>query len=338
VTKRLVTVFALAAVFVGLLFYVKYYEAGPTSSERAEDAKKPTMFEAKTDRFQQVELSGAGGGIVMVKAPNGLWRMKSPFDTRGDMIAMEAIINTLTKFKAESKVAGKNPNPKDFGFSNPQLRVATTLKGGENVSFTIGGQTPIGDNCYVMRAGDPAVYIVSATNINPFKKTVVELRDRSVADNYGRSEVKSVSVLAGGRETVCDRRLANTGGNSEKDKKETASAKNIKKEMNKPEWYFEGRETVDCEEAADSILSELDFTEAKLFVDKTGGNLADYGLDKPRFVMEVQFKKRVPIRFEIGGETGGGIYARNANRNEIYVIEPSLLQKFDEFRRAASKI
>jgi len=314
--------FALAAAFVGLLYYIKNFENGPTRMQRLEDAKKPVVLEARADRIERVKIEGGNGAIIMAKAPDGLWRMKSPVAARGDMIAMESITNTLADFRAESRVAGSGLKPGDFGLDRPSLKIEATLKGGKKVSLSVGGKTPMSENYYLMRAGGPAVYIVSGISLSAFGKSVLELRDRSILENYIRSDVEAVSVAGGGRETVCSR---------------TQSKKN-EKGKRLPEWRFENRATADCEMSADALLSGAAFTEAKEIVDNPAANLADYGLDNPKYKIEVKMNKGAPMKLEIGSESGGLLFVRNAGRNEIYRVEPALIEKIDEFRKAASMI
>jgi len=324
VTKRLFTMAALAAAFAGLLLYVKFYESGPTKKERQDEAKKPAILKAKAADFQSVAIVGGNGVISMEKATDGLWRMKAPMSARGDMIAMEAITNALSNFRAESAAPEKNPDLKVFGLDNPQLGIIATLKSGKKITLKVGGKTPVGGNYYVMRDGNPAVYIVSDANISPFRKTAQELRDRSVLETFRRGDVAAVIVRAGARETVC---------------MHTPTAKKEKKkEKQSPEWRFKDRENVDCENEADSLLSDVELTEGKEFIDKPSGNLADYGLDNPRYTLEVQLKKGGSQQLDVGNTSGASVYVRNARRNEIYQIEPALLQSLDEFRKAAAKV
>jgi hypothetical protein len=330
-TKRLIAPAILAAVFVGLLLYARYYETGPTKKEKAEEAKKPAVLKIKPAEITGVEIDGANGKIVMRKK-DGLWRMSKPLDARGDMIAMDSVTGALSGLRAKAKIPGGRINLKDYGLDKPEYAIKVSGGGKGDAAIKIGSKAPVGEGTYVMREGDPAVYIVEDMNLAPFRKTVMELRDRSIVDNMRQPEIKSVTVTAGDRGTACMKRPGR------KDKNKAAKDAGGKKTKPLPEWYFKNRETADCEAAKDDLLGELEFTEAMGFVDSPGANPAEYGLDAPEYLLDVEFSKRRPVRLEFGKTDGDKVYVRNAARNEIYEINSAFIQKIDGFRKTASKL
>lgn len=327
-TKRMAVLIALAVVFAGLLFYVRRYEVGPTTKEKAAETKLPVVLKLKPSSIARVEIECADGKIVMWKKKDGLWGMSSPVRTRGDMIAMESITNALSYIRAKTKIDDKKIRLSDYGLDKPACRVGASDGRKTIAEIEVGGKSPFGDATYVKRAGDASIYIVDEVNVAPFRKTVNELRDRSVIDNIRRSEVRSVSVTAGGRGSVCEKR---TGGG-----KESATEKGKKKPL--PEWHYGNRKTADCESAMDGLLSEVDFMQVTEFVDNPSADPAVYGFADPAYLLEIRFAKKAPLRLEFGTNMNGGVYVRNDTRKEIYRIDPALIEKLETFRKESSKM
>ncbi len=328
-TKRMAVLIVLAVVFAGLLFYVRSYEVGPTAKEKADETKLPVVLKLKPSSIARVELECADGKIVMRKKSDGLWGMSSPVRTRGDMIAMESITDSISYMRAKTKIDDKKIRLSDYGLDKPACRVEASDGRKTIAEIEVGGKSPFGDATYVKRAGDTAIYIVDEVNVAPFRKTVNELRDRSVIDNIRRSEIRAVSVTAGGRGSICEKRIG--GG------KESATEKGKKKKP-LPEWHFGNRKTADCESAMDGLLSEVDFMQVAEFVDSPAADPAVYGLADPAYLLEIRFTKKAPLRLEFGANMNGGVYVRNDTRKEIYRIDPALIEKLETFRKESSKM
>ncbi len=330
-TKRLVTMFMLAAVFIGLLMYIRFFETGAVKKDKPEEGGKTVILKLEKKDFQTIEIAKADGTIRINRGENG-WRMKEPVDARMAPYAGGGIAGMLGNLTAVKKIAGRMKDPLEFGLDAPEIVVSVELVNGNKEVIRIGAKTPVGNNYYVVRDGDPAVYAVSDFDIGNLRKTSGELRDRSIAGKVSRDDVVSLSVQSGAGKSVCvrsDRKQdAKNGGKKKK--------KSIKE---RPLWHFEGRPDADCEMELDEILSSLQFTEAQGFVETDSMEPAEMGLDSPRHVLEVGFKNRDPWRFDIGGEAGPGeIYLKNVDRNEIYKVEQTFTDKTDLFRKAASKI
>jgi len=331
VTKRLVTMFILAAVFIGLLMYIRFFETGAGKKEKTEDSKNTVILDLAKEDFRSIEITRAGETIRIDKEGNG-WRMKAPVDARMAPFAGGGIAGLLGHFTAVKKIPGKMNNPAEFGMDNPEIRVTVDLANGKKEDIRIGAKTPVGDNYYVVRKGDPSIYVVSGFDAGKLRKTADELRDKSIAGKMRRDDVSSLSVRSGNSESVCLR-------NDRKQGRKDTRNKKAKAEKDMPLWHFEGRPGADCEAEMDEILSSIEFTQAQGFVEAESVKPAELGLDEPRYVLEIRFKNRAPWRFKIGGEASpGSIYFKNEKRNEIYKIEQSFTEKIDLFRKAASKI
>lgn len=344
--KRFLVTIILAAVFAGLLAYAFFYERGPTKKEKTEEAKKVTALKVDIDKLKRIEISGGYKSLTLEKK-SGTWRIVAPLKTRAAKFAVENIVDNLKELKADSKVesdaGGKKVNLADFGLDAPQLILTAALQSGRKETLKIGSKTPVGENYYVMKQGDPSVYVIPGYIIDSFRKTENDLRDRSIADSFNRDDVSAVALLAVDKKTVCVRRAEKEGKKGSADtkskgKKAGGKSTGPAETAKKPEWHFEGRDTADCGTEADSIMSDLEMTEAAGFIDQPAPKLSDYGLDKPLYILEIRFSGNKPLRFEAGSAQVGNFYLRNISRKEIYGVDKRFIDTLESLKKASSKL
>jgi hypothetical protein len=332
--KRYLITGILAVVFAGLLAYAMFCERGPTKKTKEEEAKKVSIIKVAEKKLERIDISGGYREIALEKS-GGAWRLDQPVQAPAAQAPVQSIIDNLKDMKGT--VADDSAlNPADFGLDMPQITVTATLKGGVKKVLRVGTKTPVGEDYYVMHDKDPAVYVVPGYVIDGFNKTENDLRDKSIADKIDREKVLSVAVQAGSGKTVCVRKL--------KDKKEESAGKKKKKkekeifDMPPPEeWFFEGGKK-SCASEADSVLGDVGFAEAADFVDFPAPKLADYGLETPAYVLELNFAGGGYWRLDVGTDQNGKFFVRNSARGKIYGIDKSFAGALDAFRKESAKL
>lgn len=88
------------------------------------------------------------------------------------VLAMERYATGLS---AKEKVAASADDLAQYGLDAPGMTVAIGYRDGTREALTFGGPTPTGIGYYLMREGDPAVYIVAYTVYEAFHRPLSEL-------------------------------------------------------------------------------------------------------------------------------------------------------------------
>lgn len=215
------------------------------------------------------------------------------------------IVTSATRLTSR-RVIGEVDDLSAYGLSEPQATVSIETAD-DTRRIRIGSQTPAQDAYYVQVDGDPQVYSVFRTAINPFFSTVDSLRLRVVPAIQSET-LRRVSVTNLEGERIRVRRRLDT-------------------EVD-PELTFAGLVTVEPYESTfqtntnwleETVLATYAAVQIGTYVDDDPQDLSTYGLDPPRARVALA-DESTAVEILIGEQAGGGRYAKFSDQPSVFVV------------------
>lgn len=311
---------AILAVIVAALGAYLYFVERPAVEREAE---KKTLLDFEPDQAVGIVLEYPDRSIELAKV-EGVWKIKTPRELDADASAVQNLLKAAAEAE-EKRVAEENPSDvSKFGLSPPAATIRVELEGGKKLpALVVGGSTPIGFNAYVRRGDEPAVLLTAGTFQAGVKKSLEDLRDKTIL-RFDDADVRTVRLVpASGTPTAFQR-----DGES---------------------WKItEPIQAVADGNAVKSVLASLRSMRARGFDDPTGADEtptdnaaaeapaspADRGFSPPRLKVEVGFEKGDPQLLELGGEKAGEgeklLYVRVPGKETIYEVGSHVQTSIDK--------
>ena len=232
--------------------------------------------------------------------------------------AINGMVSNLKGVKVEQVVTESAESLEPYGLKEPEIRIALRVAEGVEAPqpLLVGAKSPIGSNSYAMWEGGDKVLLLS-THLNPqFDKGLYDLRHKKIFA-FKREDVERLRILRSGDPEM---EMAREGD---------------KWEILLP---FRARAS---ETEVDEILNKLTTLKAETFVDEAPKDLADYGLDRPVWKIEVVLKpdqtKATLLIGSLHQEQGKGyLYAKREERPGVVSLGMDLIGTFakeaEEFR------
>ncbi|HIE09549.1 MAG TPA: DUF4340 domain-containing protein, partial [Armatimonadetes bacterium] len=193
-------------------------------------------------------------------------------------------------------------DPKEYGFDAPQIEVQVHVQGLKKALVLLfGKKNPEGDKVYVRRKAYNFVALVDDDQLDKFKKTLKDLRDKVILD-FKTSEAVGLVLEypPKGKRIVC-----------RKIKGKWFVVEPVRREAKK--------------EKVEDVLYSLEFVRVDEFVEDHPKDLSKYGLLKPRIIASVYVKgKKKPLKLLVGkkGKFQGteGVYVKPAHVDSVYLV------------------
>jgi len=269
----------------------------------------PTLVKFDSKDVTALDLKYPGREVALERGAGGGWRIVKPLEAKADPATVKTLIDAIAACQIKETLEEKPADLAPFGLKDPRAVVTVTVKGKTLPSIELGKKTPVGYSDYVRVSDKPAVLLVNDSFSSDVIKTVNDFRDRELM-SFKVDQVQQFTIDRPGGEQL---ELARDGDNWR---------------IVKPSRYPADSTIV---QSALGALAELRV--ADFIVDKPD-NLAEYGLDKPRFTITVYTGKHgesQALRFgkdQVGGKDG--IYVQLAGNPAIFTITKESLDGFDK--------
>jgi Domain of unknown function (DUF4340) len=270
----------------------------------------PKLLKFDSKDITAIDLKYPDREVMLKLDSNGAWRIVKPIEAKADPATVKTLTNAIANCQIKETLEKQPADLAPFGLKDPRATVTVTVKGkGALPAIEIGKKTPVGYSAYVRVGDKPAVLLVSDSFSSQVIKTANDFRDRELMD-FKVDKVQQFAIEHEGGATV---ELARNGD---------------RWQIVKPARYAADPTTV---QSALSALAELHV--ADFIVDNTT-DLAEYGLDKPRFTIIVYTGKHgesETLKFgkdQIGGKDG--IYVQRVGNPAIFTIVKESLNGFDK--------
>ena len=205
--KRFLPTLGAFIVLALLLVYANYFEI---EEKLPPGVQKPVPILGCSDQ-DIVSLTWKNGAEaeLKVKYSKEGSRISSPADYPADQGEAEGLLKHFSELKSELIIAENATDTASYGItaSSPVVLVETAT---QTVQLALGAKTEVGGSYYLVRQGDPRVFMVPGYIKGSFAKSLADLRDKrlfsedfgqvsriAVEDAEGRVELRQNESLSG---------------------------------------------------------------------------------------------------------------------------------------------
>ena len=103
-------------------------------------------------------LHQKSGNKVVFEKEGETWKLSPEPVFPVDSAKIKNIERSFTGMTANRTIEEHPESLAAYGLDKPSARATAYLKDGEELTFLLGNKTPTGNNYYLMKEGDPAVY------------------------------------------------------------------------------------------------------------------------------------------------------------------------------------
>jgi uncharacterized protein DUF4340 len=298
--KRSTLIVLLIAAVAGVVVYLAYGRSGQSTDEATE--KTPPAFKFNREDITSITLH-RGGQAINLQNLNNKWVITQPVNAAADLAAVDVIIGDLISARVESEFPPSGGDLKQYGLSEPAVKLEVQLKNGSTHRVELGGRDPIGLSAYAKIDGSQNVALVPAALLNNSDKSLNDLRDRVV---LGATAIELSSV-----------KIVNEGGGYELEKKE--SEWNIKSPVNGPA----------DENTVSSLLADITGAKAAEVVSESVDDPAKYGLDKPKISITARLSAGGERTVSIGSKVDENYYAKVSDQPQLIKVDTLFYEKLN---------
>ncbi|MDP4180003.1 MAG: DUF4340 domain-containing protein [Bacillota bacterium] len=305
-TFRNVIILAVVMVaLVGAFIGVSMKKGKDTSNNESQPTTKLTpLMEAKKDDIVEYTIENQGDKFTVAHKGTD-WTLVYPAGVNFSKVETENMANNAASISSSKLVEENATDLSKYGLNHPAVFTVKTKDGKVQV-LEIGNNTPTGDGAYVKLKDSNKVYVVDINMVSPMKVSKYFFWEKTLF-NMKTEDIKTLSLERGGKIAF--------KVNLHDDKK----------------WYL----TEPMEGAANSsklepYLNELPSLTADSIEEDKPKDLAEFGLDKPTYIMTIETKTGTK-KLYLGTEVikGQQIYGKLAGSDTIYVLPVSKLNYLD---------
>jgi len=181
--KRVLTTLVVVLLLLsGLLVYRRHRPepAGPSDSED-KPAPELTLNQSEEGELVKIVLSSAGEKLVLKYGEDG-WQVEPAPLVSVDTYKLSSIVESFRSFQADRILLDTVEDLAEFGLATPRATAVLSFRDGTEKTFYLGDETPTGNGYYLMKEGDPRLYVVAYRYGGQFTATPTDLRERSLPE------------------------------------------------------------------------------------------------------------------------------------------------------------
>lgn len=298
--KSLLVLLVLAA---GLGAYIYFVESRRDLTDP--ETRKEKVFAVETGKIEEVDLRSPNGETTLKK--NGTtWQIVAPVTAAADEYTVSSLVSALETLEVQRTLQENPGSVAEFGLEPARISVAFKLAGDTSPRrLNIGNKTPTGSDLYARIEGQPKLFLIASHLEDTLNRSTFDLREKSML-KFERDSIDAIRIVPAGSPAVT---LARNGA----------------------DWRLTGPlETRADSSAVDSIINRASQATFKSVVagEPTPASEADlrkYGLDRPRFVLELGAGS-TRASLAIGNKLDdSSVYARDLSKPVVVTVDAALL-------------
>jgi hypothetical protein len=259
------------------------------------------VFEFDEDAVERLKIQSDSKEAIVCSKADQLWWLSQPVSDRGDSERIKGILNELKNIKIDKTdfVSDDEEYISKHGLDKPRLKVSIGYKD-KSQSILLGHN--LDNKVYAKRDDESSIFLVHDVVIRDLDLAPNDLRDKQLLrfDSIGTYGIEKVEL-----------KYPDTTLTMEKTKQYDWMIKS-------PTEILADRDTVR------EFVEKIKDLQIQNYVDDSGGNYDEYGLEKP-FVEVSVFRKigeGETVKFMIGkaDEDGGLCYVRRDGEDAVYSV------------------
>jgi hypothetical protein len=298
--KRNTLILLLVAVVAVVTIYFVEIKSGDKSE--AEPEKSRQVFKFNSEDVTSISLVRRGQAVNL-ENQNKKWVITQPINAGADEAAVNALIGDLVTARVENEFPPSEGDYKQYGLSEPTVKLEVKLKNGETHRVELGAKDPSDMSAYAKIDGAQNVALLPVSILNGSDKSLNDLRDRSVlgATHFELSSFK----------------IVNEGGSYEIEKKES-------------EWNIKIPVSGSADESqVSSLLDGITGAKATEIVSESVDDPAKYGLDKSKISITARLTIGGERTVAIGSKVDENYYAKVSDRPQLLKVDAGFYEKLN---------
>jgi len=248
------------------------------------DFRNKKVMTLAGDSIRRMDVTSKKGSYQLVKNADGIWDLMLPPPVRADHFAVQGLVDELNNASMQSIVAESKKDLSRYGFSNPTMTIHLTGDAGSQ-TLVLGRKD--GSNYYAMNTDVDPVFTLGSDFLSQFQKQPSDLRTKDLF-TFATYEAKQVTVKG-----PKGRRVFVQHKNNKWEQTEPASMEVTGDKMQ-------------------TLLQDLRDLSAQSFPKKNPTHLAEYGLNKPQYTIQVQYGDNKKTQTVQISKVGDNVYARRS--------------------------
>jgi Domain of unknown function (DUF4340) len=236
------------------------------------------------DSIRRLDVTSPKGSYQLVKNADGIWDLMLPPPVRADHFTVQGLVDELGSASMQSVVSEEKKDLGRYGFSNPTMTIYLT---GDSSKETLILGKKDGSNYYAMNTAVGPVFTLGADFLTQFQKQTSDLRSKDLF-TFSTYEAKHITVKGPKGQRVF---VQHKDGKWEQTEPASMEIKGDKMQ---------------------TLLQDLRDLSARSFPKKNPTQLADYGLDKPEYTIQVQYGDQNKTQTVQISQVKGNVYARRS--------------------------
>ena len=230
--------------------------------------------------IEKIDLEYSDVALTMEKTKQYDWLIKSPIEILADRDTVREFVEKIKDIQIQEYVDDSGKGLAEFGLEKPAVEISVFRKigEGETVKFMVGNTDENGGLCYVMRAGEDAVYSVPTEDFYDVATgRLIAFRDK-IALEFNKDKATEIVIERSGNTFTC--------------RKETGLIE---------KWFLVDPVRTEADsEAINQVVWNLSFLKVDKFVTLKADDIKEYGLDSPVIKVSITYE-------DSGSEEGGDV-------------------------------
>jgi hypothetical protein len=306
--RRLTSTLILLVVLAGLAGYIFYIDRQPPSEA---DAKEKAFADLKADDIEEVQITLASGDTSRLQKADGRWQIVEPVKADADASQLSSITNGLASLDIQRVVDENAGDLKRYGLEPAKMDVGFRSKGQKDLRrVLLGEKTPTGSELYAALPGQKKVFLVNSFVDSTFNKNTFELREKTIL-KFDREKVEALEIGDGATALQFSRKGTDWTV--------------VKPIMVRGDYG-----------AIEGAVERVGSAQMQAVVAQDGGDLKQYGLDKPSATISVVMGSSRATLI-LGKTENAVVFAKDASRPMIFTVAPTirtdLFKDVSDYRR-----
>jgi hypothetical protein len=258
----------LVVICAALGAYLYFYEIkGGEQREKAKEEQN-RLWKLESGNVQQLDLILPEQHITAVRTGEKDWRITAPRPVDADAEELNRLATSAADISRESVIEPNAADLSKFGLNPAQVTVHLKAKDGKEHTIRFGNSNPTGSSTYAALEGSKEVFLVANYVATSFKKSLDDLRNRSVL-SFEQFETQSLELQS--------------------------SKGRVQLAKENDRWWLTGPERLAADSSGvNGILSALSGGRVKEFLEDSPDEYANLGFEAPT----------VDVRLTVGKDKG----------------------------------
>lgn len=282
-----------------------YFDLKKPTREPNESPKVSELIGMKPEDVTRIEVSASGRGFALVKSGSA-WKIEKPVQAAADAETVKRALEDLLTQSSDYVMRDPPGDLSRWGLAKPKKTIVLSA-GSRHLKLEIGDLDPGKSSVFTRHADTGIIFLAGSYSVeNLTDKTADDFRDKTVL-SISRDTIERVRLIAPNRTIV----LVRSGD----------------------QWRLAEPVQVAADEfAADGIVDTLASLKADRFAEAGAKDLARYGLDKPRLLVEIEARggAQYGVRFGKDVSTDGPCYAARTNSSDVVEVSRTTFEALNK--------